>query len=99
LSDELGVVAQTGVGAVLNKVLAGPFNISGNNGAADDNVLVGDLFGVDVHKHLKQNVTCVRTQTRMSGSCAHISKHAVVIVPFASSGRCGYKYKVPANRM
>ncbi len=49
------MVAQAGVNAILNEVFASPFDAARNNSAPDDNVLVGNLFGVDVHEYLPTN--------------------------------------------
>ena len=99
LGDELGVVAQAGVNAILNEVLASPFDVARNNSAPDDNVLVGNLFGVDVHEYLPTN----RGEQRAKrGACCrggHIAEHAVVIVPLASSGRCSNKDEIAAKSM
>ena len=71
------MVAQARVGAVLDEVLAGAFNVAGNDSAADNNVLIGDLLGVDVHKHQMQIVTrhpaaqVATLSDRVAGGRAH----------------------------
>jgi len=53
LGDELGVIAQAGVGAVLNQIFSGLLDVTGNDGAADHNVLVRNLARIDLHEDLR----------------------------------------------
>jgi hypothetical protein len=49
------MVTQTGVDAVLNEILANTFDVAGDDGAANNDVLVSNLSGVDVHEYLEKS--------------------------------------------